>query len=84
MRSHGGYGPGKSPLDTFNPVDKILFMGIPYRRAVFENGSHLSTKFSFENVLIPRCERSKYHSGACGNLFVNVVDVFIKTERGIH
>ena len=34
-------------LDAPNPVDKILFMGIPYRRAVFENGSHVSTKDLF-------------------------------------
>ena len=51
MRRHGGYGIGKSPLDAFNPVDKIRFKGIPYRRAVFENGSHVSTKCSFENDL---------------------------------
>ena len=56
MRSHGGYGFGKSPLEMFNP-DKILFMGIPYRRTTFENESHISTKCSFENVLIPCCER---------------------------
>ena len=39
--------------DTFNTVSKILFMGIPYQTAVFENGFHVSTKRSFENVLIP-------------------------------
>ena len=63
MRSHGGYGFGKSPLDTLNPVDKILFMGIPYRGAVFENGSHVSIKCSFENVLILCYERREYRSG---------------------
>ena len=36
MRSYGDNGLGKSPLDIFNPVDKILFMGIPYWRAVLE------------------------------------------------
>ena len=46
-------------LDTFNPVDKILFIVIPYGRAVFKNGSHVSTKCSFENVLIPCHERRK-------------------------
>ena len=72
MRSNGGYGLGKSPLDTFNPDDKLLSVGIPHRRAVFEKGSHLSTKRSFENVLIPCCERREYHSGNCGSLFGNV------------
>ena len=42
-------GLGKSPLDTFNTVDKILSVGIPYQRAVFENGSYLSTKRSYQN-----------------------------------
>ena len=50
-------GLGKSPLDTFNPVDKILFMGIQYQRAEVENGSHVSTKCSFGNVLISCYER---------------------------
>ena len=44
-------GLGKSPLDTFNTVDKILSLGIPYQGAVFENGSYLRTKCSFQNDL---------------------------------
>ena len=54
-------------------------MEIPYR-AIFENGSQVNTKCSFENVLIP-CYERKYHSGDCGNLSGNVVDAYQNLER---
>ena len=50
MRSHGGYGLGKSPLDTFNPVDKILFMGNPIPESSIREWVSHKTKCSFENV----------------------------------